>query len=162
MNQSQWLQYGKPTIEHPFGIRLWPVFEAIFEPIAGYKTQDFMFIFDYTPLSTIQETITILLCYYTVVFCGPLLMQNRKPLQLRWLFQAYNLLLVGLSGGLMLLFIEQIIPTIAKHGTLYAICEYRGGYTNELVLLYYVGRLSTLSKAILFDHHIGQLLDEIP
>jgi fatty acid elongase 3 len=138
MEPPQWLQYGKPTFEHPFGIRIWPVFDAVFELIVGYKPQDFMFIFDYTPLSTFQETVTVLLCYYSIVFCGPFLMQNKKPFKLKFLFKAYNLLLVGLSGGLMLLFIEQVTPTIAKHGTLYAICEYNGGYTDELVLLYYV------------------------
>lgn len=141
MKQPQWLDIGRPTLERPFGIRVWPLFDAVFKPLVGYKADEFMFILDYTPLATFQETAAVLLCYYTIVFGGPLLMQNRKPFELKYLFRAYNLLLVGLSGGLMMLFIEQMVPTISNRGTLYAICEYKGGWTDQLVLLYYINYL---------------------
>jgi hypothetical protein len=45
---------------------------------------------------------------------------------------------------LLVLFIEQLLPTLARGGVFHAICSYDGGWTKELVTLYYVrGRIAS-------------------
>ena len=60
-------------------------------------------------------------------------------MQLNGLFMIHNLYLTLVSGTLLALFIEQLVPTIWKHGLFYAICDHSGGWTPQLVILYYVG-----------------------
>lgn len=50
----------------------------------------------------------------------------------------HNLALTIISGGLLALFIEQLLPTVWRHGIFFAICDERGGWTEKLVTLYYV------------------------
>lgn len=65
-------------------------------------------------------------------------MRNREPLQLNGLFKLHNLGLTIISGVLLVLFLEQLIPTVFGHGILFAVCKYAGGWTDKLVVLYYV------------------------
>ena len=72
-------------------------------------------------------------------------MQDRKPFVLNGPFMIHNLYLTIISGGLLALFIEQLLPTLARGGVFHAICHYDGGWTDKLVVLYYV-RISSVVK----------------
>jgi len=133
-----WLEVGVPTLDRPFGVALWPIFEKAFEPIVGYKPQDFRFVPGETPLSTFKTCAAFLVTYYIVIFGGRELMRGREPFKLNFLFKVHNFYLTAISGILLALFAEQLIPTVARHGLFYAICDHKGGWTDKLVILYYV------------------------
>lgn len=65
-------------------------------------------------------------------------MKNREPFKLNGLFMVHNLALTIISGVLLALFAEQLVPTVVRNGVFYAICDHRGGWTGPLVTLYYV------------------------
>jgi fatty acid elongase 3 len=82
MGGSSIINFGVPTLDRPFGLELWPIFEAVFEPIVGYKPQDFRFVPGETPLSTFKVCAVTLLTYYVIIFGGRELMRNRElPVQ---------------------------------------------------------------------------------
>ena len=128
-----------PTIERPFGIELWPLFDKAFTSITGFAPTDFHFVHGQTPMSTLKESVAVLLSYYVIIFGGRELMKNRQAVQLKSLFVLHNLYLTIISGVLLALFIEQLLPTIWRHGVFYTICNHQGGWTKPLVTLYYVG-----------------------
>ena len=132
-----------PTIDRPFGIELWPVFVKAFGSVMGYSPTDFKFVPGSTPMSTWKETGTMLISYYVIIFGGRQLMKKRAPFELNGLFMLHNLYLTLISGVLLALFIEQLLPKIVRNGVFFAICRYEGGWTKELVTLYYVCPLST-------------------
>lgn len=138
MGNPDWLQAGAPTLDRPFGVALWPIFEKAFESIAGYKPQDFRFVQGETPLSTFKTCVVTLMAYYVVIFGGRELMRNREPFKLSFLFKVHNFYLTAISGALLLLFAEQLIPTVVRKGLFFAICDHQGGWTDKLVILYYV------------------------
>lgn len=128
----------RPTLIRPFAIELWPLFDQAFTRVMGYSTNKFVFVPGETPISTLAATSTILISYYVTVFAGREFMKNREPFKLNGLFMAHNLILTLISGTLLALFIEQLLPTVWNYGTFYAICSHGGGWTPPLVLLYYV------------------------
>ena len=65
-------------------------------------------------------------------------MKNRPAFKFNPLFMLHNLYLTVISGGLLVLFIEQLLPTLVRKGIYFAICDHAGGWTNRLVTLYYV------------------------
>lgn len=65
-------------------------------------------------------------------------MKNRDPVKLNALFMVHNLYLTVASAIMLVLFIEQLVPTVWRRGIFFAICDHRGGWTRELVVLYYV------------------------
>ena len=134
-----WIRYGVPTLDRPFGLELWPIFERAFEPIAGYKPQDFRFVQGETPLSTFKSCAITIITYYIIIFGGRELMRDRAPFQFNFLFKVHNFYLTAISGVLLALFAEQLIPTVARKGLFFAICDHNGGWTDKLVILYYVG-----------------------
>lgn len=138
MSAPSWIQVGIPTLDRPFGVQLWPIFEHFFTMVKGYKPQDFRFVDGVTPMSTWTATIVMLTSYYIIIFGGREIMRERQPLQLNGLFKAHNLGLTIISGVLLVLFLEQLIPTLVRHGVLFAVCKYAGGWTDKLVILYYV------------------------
>lgn len=148
MSTPSWLQVGAPTLDRPFGIHLWPIFSAAYTKLAGHTPEQFRFIPGRTPMATVTETATALVCYYLIIFGGREIMRNREPLKLNGLFKIHNFYLTVISGGLLALFLEQLIPTLVRRGTFYAICDYNGGWTPQLVVLYYVS-LQDLREA---DH----------
>ena len=113
------------TIARPY---LWPQFSKAFEFIVGQ-----------TPLSTFKETLLFVVIYYVIIFGGRELMRDRAPFQLSFLFLAHNFCLAVISGILLALYIEAIFPTLIRKGLLFAICDIDGGWTQHLVVLYYVG-----------------------
>jgi fatty acid elongase 3 len=138
MSTPDWIQYGAPSLDRPFGLQLWPIFEKSYEAILGYKPQDFRFVSGVTALSTFKATALMLLSYYIIIFSGRELMRSRAPFKLSLLFKVHNFYLTAISGTLLALFAEQLIPIVARNGVFFAICDHQGGWTDKLVILYYV------------------------
>lgn len=128
----------RPTIDRPFGVELWPLFDKAFAAFSGYPAEDFAFVQDQTPMSTLKVTATALISYYVIIFGGRELMRSRSPMKLNGLFMLHNLFLTVISSALLALFIEQLLPTLWRKGVFHAICSHEGGWTKPLVLLYYV------------------------
>lgn len=131
-------QLPLPTIDRPFGIKLWPIFSKAWQLVVGYPAEDFRFEAGKTPMSTLKETGIFVLCYYVIIFGGREYMRKRPAFKLQTLFLLHNLLLTAISGILLALFVEQILPTVARRGIFHAICDHDGGWTQPLVVLYYV------------------------
>ena len=127
-----------PTLERPFGIELWPIFVKAFSAVRGYSPTDFKFVEGVTPMSTFKETATVLIAYYVIVFGGRELMKSRPAFTLNVPFMIHNFYLTVISGVLLVLFIEQLLGTVVNNGIFFAICNHKGGWTKELVTLYYV------------------------
>ncbi|KAF2269493.1 elongation of fatty acids protein 3 [Lojkania enalia] len=142
MSLPDWVQVGPPTLDRPFGLQLWPLFETAYEAVMGYKPQDFRFVPGQTPLSTLKACTAVLLSYYVIIFGGRELMRDRAARQLSFLFKLHNFYLTAISFVLLVLFLEQLIPTIARHGLFFAICNHDGGWTDKLVILYYLNYLT--------------------
>ncbi|PYI06014.1 GNS1/SUR4 membrane protein [Aspergillus sclerotiicarbonarius CBS 121057] len=131
-----------PTIDRPFGIHLWPIFDKAFEMVVGYPASEFRFEEGVTPMSTFKQTAVALVAYYVIVFGGREFMKNRPAMKLNTLFMIHNLYLTLISGTLLALFIEQLIPTLWRRGIFFAICEHDGGWTQPLIVLYYLNYLT--------------------
>ena len=127
-----------PTLDRPFGIHLWPIFNKAFELVMGYPADDFRFRAGSTPMSTLRETSIFIVVYYIIIFGGRSLMRNREPFKLKTLFLIHNFYLTSISAILLALFIEELLPTVVRKGIFYAICDGNGGWTRPLVVLYYV------------------------
>ena len=127
-----------PTLDRPFIVELWPQFDKVYSSVVGHSANKFVFVPGATPLSTFTATSTMLITYYVTVFAGREFMKNREPFRLNGLFMVHNLVLTAISGVLLALFAEQLVPTVARSGIFYAICDHRGGWTTPLVTLYYV------------------------
>ena len=143
-----------PTLDRPFGTHLWPIFSKAFEAVAGYPAEDFRFKRGETPMSTLKPTLIFIVIYYFIIFGGRELMRNREPFKLKGLFLIHNFYLTAISGILLVLFIEQLVPTVARHGIFYAICNAGGGWTPPLVTLYYV-RWRPCSYCLRAGMHFG-------
>lgn len=130
--------FPRPTLDRPFGIHLWSLFDKVWTPIVGYPADEFKFVPFETPMSTLKSTSTFIVIYYTIILGGRELMRTREPFKLKAIFLVHNFFLTFVSLSLLLLFTEQLIPTLARHGLYYAICDAGGGWTQPLVVLYYV------------------------
>ena len=130
-----------PSLDRPFGVELWPIFDKLFTSVRGYGATDFRFVPGKTPISTFRETAAILVSYYIIVFGGREVMKGRQPLKLNGLFMLHNFYLTAISAVLLSLFTEQLVPTVWRNGVFYAICNEGGGWTKPLVTLYYVSYL---------------------
>jgi len=106
--------------------------------VLGYPAENFRFRQAETPMSTMLQTSIALVSYYIIIFGGRELMRERAPMKLNGLFKIHNFYLTVISGVLLSLFLEQLIPTLVNNGLFFGICSYDGGWTNELVVLYYV------------------------
>lgn len=126
-----------PTIDRPFGIYLWPIFDKFWYTVTGNKASDFKFVAGKTPLSTWPEVVACIVAYYVVIFSGREFMKHRPALKLNSWFQLHNIFLTILSAVLWALLVEQILPIIIRHGVFYSICS-PGAWTQPLVFIYYV------------------------
>ncbi|KAL2843558.1 GNS1/SUR4 family-domain-containing protein [Aspergillus pseudodeflectus] len=131
-----------PTLERPFGVHLWPYFSKGFTAVTGKSPADFHLVPGVTPMTTLQGTVVSLCTYYVVILGGRQLMKNVPAFKLQTPFIIHNFILTLISGGLLALFLEQMLPTLANDGVLHAICDARGGWTDELVVLYYLNYLT--------------------
>lgn len=131
-------EVGLPTLDRPFGVTLWPIFSAAWEKMFGYPAEQFRFEQGKVLMSTHKETVIALIAYYIIILGGRELMRSRPAFSLNGPFKVHNLYLTIISGGLLALFIEQLLPTLVRNGLFYTICDLNGGWTDKLVLLYYV------------------------
>lgn len=143
---TKWLPV--PTLDQPFGIKLWPAFDWAFTSLMGYHPQDFDFKPRETPMSTLKESFSTIVAYYIIILGGRELMRSRPAFQLNTLFKIHNFYLTAISGGLLVLFLEQLIPTLSQHGLFFAICDHKGGWTEHLVILYYLNYLTKYLELI--------------
>ncbi|KAK4204240.1 putative elongation of fatty acids protein [Triangularia verruculosa] len=135
-------QLPVPTLDRPFGIHLWPIFNKAFEKVVGYPADDFRFQPGQTPMSTLKETSIFIVIYYAIIFGGREYMRNREAFKLRTLFLIHNFYLTAISGILLALFIEQMLPTVVRKGLFFSICDADGGWTQPMVVLYYLNYLT--------------------
>lgn len=103
----------------------------------GYPADEFRFTQDKTPMSTFKETGTMIAFYYLTIFTGYQWMKNREPFKLSTLFKIHNLMLTAVSGALLVLFLEQLVPSLWNNGLYKCICS-SPGWSDKLVVLYYV------------------------
>ncbi|KAF4953167.1 hypothetical protein FSARC_12461 [Fusarium sarcochroum] len=135
-------QLPLPTIDRPFGVHLWPIFDKAFTAVVGHSANDFKFVPFETPMSTMKSTLIFIVIYYAIIFGGREWMRNREPFKLKGPFLVHNLYLTLLSGSLLVLFVEQLLPTVVRGGIFHAICDAEGGWTQPLVVLYYLNYLT--------------------
>lgn len=116
----------------------WRIFDRVWTAAKDYPADSLDITPGVTPLLTLKSTLAFLVTYYTVIFTGRELMKNRPAFKLNDLFLIHNFYLAAISGILLVLFVEQLAPTLWKHGVFFTICD-AGGWTGPLVTLYYVG-----------------------
>lgn len=136
------IEFGVPTLDRPFGLKLWPIFNKAFEVAVGYPAEDFRFLPFETPMSTLKQTAFALMTYYIVIFGGRELMKKRDAVKLNPIFLVHNFYLTAISGVLLALFMEQLLPTLVRNGLFFTICNIDGGWTQPLVVLYYLNYLT--------------------
>lgn len=123
---------------------LWHLFNKSWEALTGTEANAFAFIPDKTPFATMNETAAMLVIYYVTIFGGRELMRGRPAFELKTPFKVHNLFLTALSGGLLALFLEQLVPTVWRRGVFDSVCDGSAGWTQPLTLLYYVSRIEKL------------------
>ena len=117
----------------------WSLFEKAWTAIIGYPPKGFTFTQGVTPMSTFKETAVFISTYYLVIFGGRELMRNRAAFNLNDLFKIHNFYLTAISGGLLLLFGQQLIPALWRNGLYDGVC---GGWSQNLLVLYYLNYLT--------------------
>lgn len=128
---------GPPTIS----LDPWSVFDKLWTTVVGYPAKNFRFTEGSTPMSTLKETLLTISLYYVVIFGGRELMRNREAFKLNTLFIIHNFYLTAISGGLLVLFAQQLIPSLWNNGLYDNICG-TSGWTQPLVVLYYLNYLT--------------------
>ncbi|KIN02646.1 hypothetical protein OIDMADRAFT_95312, partial [Oidiodendron maius Zn] len=118
----------------------WANFDKLWASLMGYPADEFKFRSGETALSTFKETMAMIALYLVVVFGGREFMRPRKPLDLNGPFMAHNFILTAVSGALLVLFAEQLLPTLWRYGLYENICG-SSGWTRALVVLYYLNYL---------------------
>ncbi|KAK8061444.1 hypothetical protein PG994_007810 [Apiospora phragmitis] len=125
----------------------WKAFDQVWTSVMGYRADEFRFVEGKSAFSTWPEVVGTIVLYVTVVFGGREFMRNRQPLKLNGLFKIHNLFLTLLSGGLLVLFIEQLAPQLWRDGLYENICG-ADGWTKPLVTLYYLNYLTKYIELI--------------
>ena len=152
VDENSPIVFGAPTLDRPFGLSLWPIFARAYTYLnGGSPPSTFDFQPGRTPMASAKETFGTLLMYYVVVLGGRELMRERAPMKLNGIFKIHNFYLTVISGGLLVLFVEQLIPTVVRGGIFHAICDYDGGWTPQLVVLYYVSLTTSATCGVLCD-----------
>ncbi|EXJ59489.1 fatty acid elongase 3 [Cladophialophora psammophila CBS 110553] len=119
----------------------WSTFDRFFSTITGASTKDFRFEPGQTPMSTFEETAAFILVYYVIIFGGRELMRNQAPMKLNNLFIIHNFYLTAISGALLLLFAQQLVPALWRNGLYDGICG-EAGWSQQLLVLYYLNYLT--------------------
>lgn len=119
----------------------WSLFNQAWTMFMGYPAKDFSFDQGVTPLSTSKSALSWIATYYFVIFGGRELMRNQPAFKLNTAFIVHNFYLTAISGGLLVLFLQQLIPTIWRDGLFNNVCG-ASGWTQPLELLYYLNYLT--------------------
>lgn len=139
------------SVETPFLIELWPLFDAAVTKVSGgrFVPSQFEFVPHQTTFSSLPVVIGAIAVYYTVIFGGDYIFKrfNIRPFVLNGLFQIHNLFLTTLSLTLLVLMSEELIPMIYNHGLFYAICH-PDAWTQRLVTLYYLNYLTKFCEFV--------------
>lgn len=117
---------------------LWNLFSKSWQKLAGTPANNFSFVPEKTAFATFNETAAMLVVYYVTIFGGRELMRDRPAFQLKIPFMMHNFFLTAVSGGLLVLFLEQLVPTVWQQGVYNSVCDGAAGWTKPLTLLYYV------------------------
>ncbi|KAI0126633.1 GNS1/SUR4 family protein [Xylariales sp. AK1849] len=125
----------------------WRALDKIWTSVFGYHANEFKFVSGVTPMSTLPEVVTMITLYVVVIFGGRELMRNREAMKLNTLFKIHNFFLTFVSGALLVLFIEQLAPSLWKHGLYENICG-ADGWTDRLVTLYYLNYITKYIELI--------------
>ncbi|KAJ9078727.1 Fatty acyl-CoA elongase/Polyunsaturated fatty acid specific elongation enzyme [Entomophthora muscae] len=123
-------------------------FESGYQKLTGVPASEFEFIPGVTFMSTYREVFVVCISYLIVIFGGQLLMRNRKPIEMAFLFRIHNAFLTALSFGLWILLLENTIPLLLNEGPFNAVCS-PNSFTQRLELLYYINYLTKFYE--LFD-----------
>ncbi|ODQ81706.1 hypothetical protein BABINDRAFT_159959 [Babjeviella inositovora NRRL Y-12698] len=144
-----WLEINTPSIQYPFGVHLWPIFNHVFEKFAGYEANDFTFVYNDTFMANGYQAIGVIVVYYFVIFGGKALSRalNLPALKLNFLFQLHNIFLTVASYVLLVLMLEQLIPMIYRHGVFWSVCA-PGAFQKKLVVLYYLNYLTKYAELL--------------
>lgn len=140
-----------PIVIWPISLSPWANFDKLWTSLMGYPADEFKFRSGETVLSTFKETMAMIALYLVVVFGGREFMRPRKPLDLNGPFIAHNFILTAVSGALLVLFAEQLLPTLWRYGLYENICG-SSGWTRPLVVLYYVsGNASNIDAMLMYS-----------
>jgi fatty acid elongase 3 len=126
-----------PLVIGPMSLSPWVNFNKAWTAVMGYPAEEFKFVPGKTPMSTLTETVSMIVLYLVVIFGGREFMRNRPAYKLNTLFMIHNFCLTAISGALLVLFAEQLVPSLWKGGLYENICG-ASGWTSPLVVLYYV------------------------
>lgn len=108
--------------------------------LVGWSHREFKFEPGVTFLSTWQQVVIGAAIYLTIVLGGRQLMKNREPFVLKWLFVVHNVILVVVSGLLLGMMLEILVPMLLQKGLRWSVCE-PGAYDLRLVPFYYANYL---------------------
>lgn len=131
-----------PAAMIPLGLLSpWNLFDKAWTSVVGYPATDFKFTPGSTPMATFKESAIFIATYYLIIFGGREIMRNRPAFKLNTLFIIHNCYLTAISGGLLVLFIQQLVPTLWSNGLFDNICG-GSGWTRPLNTLYYLNYLT--------------------
>lgn len=160
MSYGNTMSFDKaPLLLGPISFSPWANFNKVWTAVMGYPAEDFRFVPGQTPMSTLRETVAMIVLYVCVIFGGREIMRNREPFKFNTLFKIHNFMLTAVSGTLLVLFAEQLIPSIWKGGLYENICG-ASGWTQPLVVLYYVCHTSLIFQ-ISANIKTAELFDKI-
>lgn len=135
----QMMDISPSSIQLP--TNLFAIFDRAWTLINGQSTDEFRFIPEQTPLATFKEAGGAIATYYLIIFGGREIMRNLPAVKLNKLFIAHNFCLTAISGGLLLLFAQQLIPGLWENGLYDGVCG-ATGWSQQLLVLYYVNYLT--------------------
>ena len=115
----------------------WASFDKAWQAIMRYPAANFRIDEGKTFMTSGKETAIVITLYYIIILGGRELMRSRPAFKLNDLFLIHNFYLTAVSGSLLALFIEQLVPSLWNYGVYDAICG-GSGWTKELTTLYYV------------------------
>lgn len=146
---AEWVRVGVPSLDRPFGVELWPVFNHVVKTVTGgwFVPDEFQYIEGETFMSTYTEVAAVIAAYYFIITFGQMVFKKLNPWKLTYLFQLHNLFLTTASFILWALLFEQILPVIVRHGVLYSVCS-PNSWTRKVVVIYYLNYLTKFVEFI--------------